>query len=607
MKLTIVHNNNKNQLLVSYKTMEQLLERIVKDDARNTVARFRAMVPFLDDSRQYNGMSTWRHIMPAACFEKDENGNLRMKSCNGVLLLLFSAGAGSDGVDRVKRAVAVMPSTLAAMKGADGKSVVVLVSYAATEGSLPDEEADAETLYRSAHAQARMVYQAVVKEPLLSGKPSLSDSFLLTVDARPYYNPQSSPMRVDKDLPSDDLPCEESVETERMPADNDEQQPSVRDTISSMMELLTDRYEFRYNTVMKYVEYLRKDKPWYGFQPVDPRVQKRMVLEVQLADLRVSIRDVRNFLESDYVRNYSPIDDYLIACYGKWDGKDHIRALARTVPNANPHWADWFYTWFLGMVDQWRGGDCRQYGNSVAPLLISRQGYNKSTFCRRLLPPELQWGYHDNLVLSEKRQVYQAMAQFLLINLDEFNQISPQVQQGFLKNLVQLPTVKIKRPYGSHVEEFPRLASFIATSNLTDILTDPSGNRRFIGVELTGPIDVNVRPNYQQLYAQALTALQAREKCYFDAEQVKLIMRNNCQFQVKLPVEQFFHLYFQIPDGNLDARWMTAAEIFSVIKSKVGASLKLEKMIAFGRFLTNLEGLRHKKSNVGMKYWVKMR
>lgn len=30
-------------------------------------------------------------------------------------------------------------------------------------------------------------------------------------------------------------------------------------------------------------------------------------------------------------------------------------------------------------------------------------------------------------------------------------------------------------------------------------------------------------------------------------------------------------------------------------------------MIAFGRFLTNLEGLRHKKSNVGMKYWVKMR
>ena len=65
--------------------------------------------------------------------------------------------------------------------------------------------------------------------------------------------------------------------------------------------------------------------------------------------------------------------------------------------------------------------------------------------------------------------------------------------------------------------EFPRLASFIATSNMNDILTDPSGNRRFIGIELTGPIDVSVRPNHQQLFAQALVALGNGEKCYFDA------------------------------------------------------------------------------------------
>ena len=153
------------------------------------------------------------------------------------------------------------------------------------------------------------------------------------------------------------------------------------------------------------------------------------------------------------------------------------------------------------MVDQWRGMYRRQYGNSTMPLLISKQGYNKSTFCRRLIPTELSWGFSDNMILSEKRQVLQAMSQFLLINLDEFNQISPQVQQGFLKNLLQLPTVKIKPPYGSHVQEFPRLASFIATSNMTDILSDPSGNRRFLGVELTGPIDVSGRLNYEQLYA----------------------------------------------------------------------------------------------------------
>ena len=79
------------------------------------------------------------------------------------------------------------------------------------------------------------------------------------------------------------------------------------------------------------------------------------------------------------------------------------------------------------------------------------------------------------------------MSQQLLINLDEFNQISPRVQQGFLKNVIQLPSIKAKRPYGTHLEELPRKASFIATSNMTDILSDPSGNRRFIGIELTAP------------------------------------------------------------------------------------------------------------------------
>lgn len=161
------------------------------------------------------------------------------------------------------------------------------------------------------------------------------------------------------------------------------------------------------------------------------------------------------------------------------------------------------------------------------------------------------------------------MAQFMVINLDEFNQISPQVQQGFLKNLIQLPTLKYKPPYGSHVMEFPRLASFIATSNMKDILTDPSGNRRFIGVELTGPIDVSVRPNYQQLFAQALTALRNGEKSYFDAEQVKLIMKNNCQFEVVEPIDQYFQLYFELVEDEREGEYLTAAEIFDYLKSRL--------------------------------------
>ena len=629
MKVTIVHTNNKKQLLVSTKTMEKLMERFAKDDSKLTITHFRESVPYLSNNYEgYKDMPKWMHIYPAAEFAKDENNNLKMKAFNGILLLKFGNITDVYGVEGVKRSVAILPSTLAAITGADGKTVIVLIKFQGENDTLPTSEADAEHLYRIAYQQIFPVYQAIVKASILvdgpkpsieagstlSQEPSIHNSFMMTLDAEPYFNSKAVAMKIDSHVRSQNL-TPSTGNNQQMIADsgtaeakNDnkkEDKNSVRSNIVSMMQLLESRYDFRYNTVMKYVEYLPKDKGWYGYLPVEPRVQKRMTLEVQLADIRVSIKDVRNFLESDYIKNYNPIEEYLFQCYDKWDGKDHIRALARTVPTANPHWADWFYTWFLGMVDQWRGYSHRQYGNSVAPLLISKQGYNKSTFCRRLLPPELQWGYSDNLILSEKRQVYQAMAQFMVINLDEFNQISPQVQQGFLKNLIQLPTLKYKPPYGSHVMEFPRLASFIATSNMKDILSDPSGNRRFIGVELTGPIDVSVRPNYQQLFAQALSALNNGEKSYFDAQQVKLIMKSNSQFEIIQPIDQYFLLYFELVEDEKEGEYLTAAEIFDYLKKQIGSSLKVNSLMGFGRKLANMSELKHKRFADGMKYLVK--
>ena len=629
MKVTIVHTNNKNQLLVSTKTMEKLMERFARDDSKLTITHFRESVPYLSNNYEgHKDMPKWMHIYPAAEFAKDENNNLKMKAFNGILLLKFGNITDVDGVEGIKRSVAILPSTLAAITGADGKTVIVLIKFQDENDSLPTSEADAEHLYRIAYQQIFPVYQAIVKASILvdgpkpsieagstlSQEPSIHNSFMMTLDAEPYFNSKAVAMKIDSHARSLNL-TPNTGNNQQMIADsgtaeakNDnkkEDKNSVRSNIVSMMKLLESRYDFRYNTVMKYVEYLPKDKGWYGYRPVEPRVQKRMTLEVQLANIRVSIKDVRNFLESDYIKNYNPIEEYLFQCYDKWEGKDHIRALARTVPTANPHWADWFYTWFLGMVDQWRGYSHRQYGNSVAPLLISKQGYNKSTFCRRLLPPELQWGYSDNLILSEKRQVYQAMAQFMVINLDEFNQISPQVQQGFLKNLIQLPTLKYKPPYGSHVMEFPRLASFIATSNMKDILSDPSGNRRFIGVELTGPIDVSVRPNYQQLFAQALSALNNGEKSYFDAQQVKLIMKSNSQFEIIQPIDQYFLLYFELVEDEKEGEYLTAAEIFDYLKKQIGSSLKVNSLMGFGRKLANMSELKHKRFADGMKYLVK--
>jgi len=382
MKLTIYHTDKHNQLHVSTKTLEQFLGRIVNDDAKRTVANFRNYVPYLTNGYEgYKDMPTWRHVIPAAEFVKAENGNLVMKKNNGLLLLTFVKIKEMGGVEAAKQKMASLPSTMAAFVGADGTSLNVLVRYALAEGCLPDEEVEAGRIYLQAFHTFAPLYQLLVKATLRMPHPSMRSDFLFTQDTLPYYRADAEPLVLNGVFHNGVDNVENSIP---MDVDNivdkvDDDRKSVSSNILQMINFLCEKYEFRYNSVMKYTEYRSLAKDWWGFQPVDARVQKRMTLEVQLANIRVSIKDVRNYLESDYIESYSPIDRFLSRCDGKWDGRDHIRSLARTVPTDNPYWADWFYTWFLGMVDQWRGYSHRQYGNSVAPLLISRQDIVRKT------------------------------------------------------------------------------------------------------------------------------------------------------------------------------------------------------------------------------------
>jgi len=201
------------------------------------------------------------------------------------------------------------------------------------------------------------------------------------------------------------------------------------DITCRLLDYLELKYEMRHNTALGCTE-IRKAGSNEPFVAADERMRNTIAIKARLDGIDVWDKDIRRYTESDFVKVFNPVDDFLNSLRGRWDGKDHIKALADSVPNDNARWADWFHTWFLAMVAQWMGLDSA-HGNSVAPLLISRQGYRKSTFCKRLLPEVLQWGYNDNLVISEKQNTLRAMTQSLLINIDEFNTLSAKMQDGF--------------------------------------------------------------------------------------------------------------------------------------------------------------------------------
>ena len=371
-----------------------------------------------------------------------------------------------------------------------------------------------------------------------------------------------------------------------------------QDTALRLEEFMGRRYEFRYNTVLNDLEFRQRDSIHFYFKTMDRRARNSIAINALKEGIRAWDRDVERYLTSDFVPLYNPVEEYLCGV-GRWDGKDRIRALADLVPCNNPYWRELFYRWFLSMVAHWRGLD-RQHGNSTSPLLVGAQGFRKSTYCRIILPPELRFGYTDSLDFKSKQDAERYLGRFMLVNLDEFDQINLN-QQGFLKHLLQKPVANLRKPYASSIQEVRRYASFIGTSNQMDLLTDPSGSRRFICIEVTAPIDTNVAINYRQLYAQAMHDIYKGERYWLDDKDEAILKQTNRDFEQVTPLEQLFSSYFQPAESEEAGEWLTAMEIFNYLQTKTRDRLSISKIACFGRSLRKLD-IPCKKSNRGTVY-----
>ena len=375
-----------------------------------------------------------------------------------------------------------------------------------------------------------------------------------------------------------------------------------QDTALRLEEFLKRRYEIRSNTMTDDLEFRERNSIRFSFTTLDKRARNSIAIQALKEGIQAWDRDIDRFLHSDYVPKYNPVEEYLYDL-GEWDGRDRIRELADRVSCRHPHWRDLFYRWFLSMVAHWMGRD-KQHGNATTPVLIGPQGYRKSTFCRILLPPELRFGYTDSLDFSSKRDAERYLGRFFLVNLDEFDQISVN-QQAFLKHLLQKPSASIRKAYTSSILEVRRYASFIATSNHKDLLSDLSGNRRFICVEVTAPIDTNVSVNYSQLYAQAFHAVMHGERYWLDDADEALLKESNEEFRQVSPLEHLLMSSFSVasPEAE-DGEWLMAMDIFNHLQSKTKEKLALGKLTHLGRVLKKWN-VPNKRVGKGSLYYLK--
>ena len=217
------------------------------------------------------------------------------------------------------------------------------------------------------------------------------------------------------------------------------------------------------------------------------------------------------------------------------------------------------------------------HANNTSPILVGRQGTHKSTFCREMIPPALRAYYTDSIDFSHKRDAELYLNRFALINL--------------------------RKPHGRSVLELQRYASFIGTSNQKDLLTDPSGSRRFICIEVTGNIDTTQPIDYEQLYAQAMHEIHHGERYWFDSEDEQIMTENNREFEQTPAMLQLFYQYFKTAQTKEEGEFLTPVEILNYLKKKSGMSLSDNKVYHFGRLLQKC-GIPSKHTYKGTVYQV---
>lgn len=359
---------------------------------------------------------------------------------------------------------------------------------------------------------------------------------------------------------------------------------------NELQDFFRERYDLRFNELTNGVEWRRNSSGSFTFTPLDTRMMNTMIQECHEAGIECFDRDMKRYLGSSRIRDFNAARSYLHNLEA-WDGcTDYIGAMADRVPTDSPHWRERFHTWFLGMVAQWDGWNLG-HGNSVVPLLIGTQGCGKSTFGQMLLPPELrQMGYRELVDFTNKQEAERMLTNALLINLDEFNQISEKIQQGFLKNLIQKTSVKGRRPYSNVTVNLPRFASFIATTNMPDALSDPSGSRRFIIADIADgrQIDLSGSFHYDAMYAQAMAELNAGRRHYFSPEEVAAIETDNTTFTTLKPeVRRFLDIFKPATERSNDTEALRLTEIVEAVKQQTGYVYSDRSFHYLGRWLTS--------------------
>ena len=346
-----------------------------------------------------------------------------------------------------------------------------------------------------------------------------------------------------------------------------EEKESHEPKICKMIRFMDEYYEIRRNIVKELIEFRRKptttdEKASSDFAILRAKDVNTFYINAQMKGISCSQNSLKALVDSDYAKPFNPFTHYFFSL-PTWNGKtDYIAQLAQRVKTTDPaFFIDSLRHWLVGMVA------CAiddKVQNQQLLLLHGGQGSGKSTFIRKLLPPELDTYYRCGMIIPENKDHLLQLSSSLIIDLDEFDTL-PSWQMQSLKRLIVQGVVTERKVFDLQMNNFIRRASFIASTNDQHFLVDILENRRYLintilSIDNSGPV------NHKGIYAQALALYRQGYRYWYEKEEVTFLNKRNESFRQKDPVEENLFFYFRAAKGGeIQAKWYPASYLLSIL------------------------------------------
>lgn len=366
-----------------------------------------------------------------------------------------------------------------------------------------------------------------------------------------------------------------------------------------IMEYLAENYELRRNEVLNRVEYKRIDDGKEGLY--DEIFENSLVIEMKMHHVAVTKDLLRTVIYSDRITTYHPFKNYLSNLL-PWDqSTDHIKELCSTLGTPDQAYAEEMLKKFLVAIV---ASHLQETANHVVIVLQGPQGLGKTTFNRKLNPDCLKNYFYSGDLDPHDKDSEINLSECWLIDLDD---IGSKSKRGLdeLKSLVTKESIRQRRPYGAYHERMPRRASMIASSNNERFLTDLTGNRRFVTIELSAIDLIRLKSiDIDKVYSQALALYKSGFKYWLDAKEIDSVNTRNEKYRITSLIEDYIAEDFEPGDPNGSYKLITAAGMAKYLMARYKLPARDDLPEKIGKIMTGLD-FKHAKPGGRKSYMVK--